>query len=154
MNHHGINQFKPNTTVAAIVFCQNKFLLVEEKANNQTVYNQPAGHLEANESLIDAVKRELFEETGVVAEPEYLSGIYYYRPPQSEITYLRFCFVFHLDAWPKLQPQDTDIIAAHWFDLTQIKALAAAHRSPLVQHCIDDYIAGQKIPLSVIKTLL
>ena len=80
-NNHLDEQFKPNATVAAVIVYDNKYLLVEEVDNGVTVYNQPAGHLEAKENLIDAVQREVKEETGLALSPEYLSGIYYYQRP-------------------------------------------------------------------------
>ena len=91
-NDHSENQFKPNTTVAAIIVHNDKYLLVEELENGKIVYNQPAGHLEADENLIDAAKREVLEETGLALEPEYLSGIYYFHRPELNLYFLRFCF--------------------------------------------------------------
>lgn len=56
--------FKPHVTVATIVHVNDKFLVVEELVNGKATWNQPAGHLEANETLLAAAERELFEETG------------------------------------------------------------------------------------------
>ncbi len=153
-SQHGDDQFKPNTTVAVVVSCQDKFLLVEEIENGKTVYNQPAGHLEANENLITAAQRELTEETGVSLAPEYCSGIYYFHRPELNLYFLRFCFVIELDEFCVSNPQDKEIIATHWFTLSEIKALGDSLRSPMVLECIEDYIIGQKIPLSSIKTNL
>lgn len=154
VSSHGDDQFKPNTTVAVIVSCQNKFLLVEETENNRTVYNQPAGHLEANESLSSAAQRELEEETGLSLVPQYCSGIYYFHRPELNLYFLRFCFVVELDDYLDSKPQDEEIIATHWFTLSEIKALGDSLRSPMVLQCIEDYIIGQKIPLSLLKTNL
>ncbi|WP_111978161.1 NUDIX hydrolase [Algibacillus agarilyticus] len=144
--------FKPNTTVALVVKCQEKFLLVEEFEDGKVVYNQPAGHLEANESLLDAAKRELLEETGLVLEPEFIVGIYQSEIPEKNIQYLRFCYAIELTGEPPVtQPQDDDITAAHWFTLDQIKQLAPQHRSHMVQLCIDDYLLGQQYALQAIQ---
>ncbi len=151
---HGSEQFKPNTTVAAIITCDDKFLLVEELENQLNVYNQPAGHLEADESLITAIKREVYEETGLSISPDYLSGIYYFHRPELNLYFLRFCFVFELSQLAPCKPQDDEIIANHWLTLKQIKSRASQHRSTMVQTCIDDYLKGVKIPLSAIKTNL
>ena len=63
-------QFKPNATVAAIIHHQGKFLIVEEIDSGKVVYNQPAGHIEANENIITALKREVKEETTLdIASP-------------------------------------------------------------------------------------
>lgn len=159
VHKHGANQFKPNTTVAAVIVCDNKFLLVEEVDQGKTVYNQPAGHLEANENLIDACKREVFEETGLCLTPSYCSGIYYFHRPELSLYFLRFCFVVELTTLLKSQPQDDEIIATHWLTLAQIKAKSAQLRSPMVLECIEDYIKGNKlndnkIALSLIKSNL
>lgn len=153
-NPHGSEQFKPNTTVAVVVVCQDKFLLVEELERGKTVYNQPAGHLEADENLIAAAKRELQEETGLNYSPDHLCGIYYYYRQSLNLYYLRFCFVIELRSLATCQPQDEEIIACHWLTLAEIKAKSAQLRSPLVLECIEDYLSGKKIPLSHLKSNL
>lgn len=151
---HGEKQFKPNTTVAAVIHHQGKFLFVEEIDNNQVVFNQPAGHLEAGENLISAVKREVLEETGLALVPDYLCGIYYFHRPDLSLYFLRFCFVIELEQWVKGRPQDNEIIDTHWFSLEQIKSKRHQLRSSMVFECIEDYLAGNKIPLSQLKSNL
>jgi len=158
-NHsHGSEQFKPNTTVAAVIHHQGKFLLVEELENGKTVYNQPAGHLEEKEDLIAAVKREILEETGLPLTPDYLCGIYYFHRPDLSLYFLRFCFVIELDEQLLAQPQDDEIIANHWLTFAEIKAKAAQLRSAMVIECIEDYLlcvdSGKKIELSSLKSNL
>lgn len=154
INIHGKEQFKPNTTVAAVVCCHDKFLLVEELEYGKTVYNQPAGHIESNESLISALKRELKEETGLSLAPDYLCGIYYYYRENIDLYYLRFCFVIEIDSTLATHPEDSDIIACHWLTFDEIKEKSAQLRSPLVLECIADYLRGKKIPLSHVKSNL
>ncbi|GHE83020.1 NUDIX hydrolase [Thalassotalea profundi] len=149
---HGAEQFKPNTTVAAVIVCNNKFLLVEEIENGKSVYNQPAGHLEANENLINACKREVLEETGLTITPEYCSGVYYFHRPELSLYFLRFCFVVKLQTIPECQPQDDEIIATHWLTLDEIREKSAQLRSSMVLECIEDYLTGNKIDLSMIKS--
>lgn len=151
---HGTDQFKPNTTVAAVISCKDRFLLVEEVENGRHVYNQPAGHLEAKENLIDAVKREVLEETGLRLSPDYLSGIYYFHRPELNLYFLRFCFVFKLDEALQSSPLDEEILATHWLTLGQIKDKLAQLRSPMVLDCVNDYLAGKKIPLTALKSNL
>ena len=86
-------QWKPNTTVAAVIEKDNRFLLVEEEIDGKLVFNQPAGHLEKDETLIEAIKREVLEETTFEFVPKSLIGIYLYPNTNNKnITYLRFCF--------------------------------------------------------------
>lgn len=157
-NNHLDEQFKPNATVAAVIVYDNKYLLVEEVDNGVTVYNQPAGHLEAKENLIDAVQREVKEETGLALSPEYLSGIYYYHRPFNhnniDLYFLRFCFVIELEEMPQTKPEDDEIVACHWFTFDEIKAQQSQLRSPMVLECIEDYLAGNKIDLNTLKSNL
>ena len=85
-------QWKPNVTVAAVAMRDGRFLVVEENSNGRIVINQPAGHLEKDETLMDAVRREVMEETAWKFEPEYIVGLYMYTNHREEITYLRVCF--------------------------------------------------------------
>lgn len=154
-NHdHGDSQFKPNTTVAAVIHHAGKFLLVEEKENQKNVYNQPAGHLESGENLITAIKREVLEETGLSLTPDYLCGIYYFHRPDLQLYFLRFCFVIELSQLLQGQPQDDEILETHWLTLDEIKARQAQLRSTMVLECIEDYLSGNKISLSQLKSNL
>ncbi len=147
--------FKPNTTVACVVTCQNRYLLVEEIDDGKRVYNQPAGHLEKGESLLAAAHRELWEETGLKLDAQYLLGIYQNEVPNKNIQYLRFCYVIELEGdYPSTAPQDSDIIAAHWLSLPEIEQRVEQMRSPLVMQCIKDHLKGEKIPLDSIKSYL
>ena len=97
--------FKPNVTVACVVQAEGKFLLVDEIIHGRLTLNQPAGHLEANETLIAAARRELFEETGIDAAPQFFMGLHQWQAPD-QTSFLRFCFVL---IYPKLwlQPRRT-----------------------------------------------
>jgi len=157
-SEHGDDQFKPNATVAAVIVHQNKFLLVEEIENGKKVFNQPAGHLEANENLITAIEREILEETGLALTPDYVSGIYYLHRPEINLYYLRFCFVIELNSFEQGLPQDDEIIDTHWLTLKEIKEKSSQLRSKLVLECIQDYLSiresGKKISLSSLKSNL
>ncbi len=144
------SQWKPHVTVAAIVERDGAFLLVEEQTADGIRYNQPAGHLEAGESLVDAVIRETLEESAWRFTPAALVGIYQYHQANSGITYLRFAFTGGLadhDAGRKL---DTGILRALWMPAAGIRANRAKHRSPLLMQCVDDYLAGRRYPLNLL----
>lgn len=155
-NTHGKEQFKPNTTVAAVIVCDDKFLLVEEIENGKNVFNQPAGHIEAGENLIAAAEREILEETGQALSPQYLNGIYYYHRPELNLYFVRFCFVIELNTCEQGTPQDDEILATHWLTYNELKKRKAELRSLMVLECIEDYLEqkkhGQKIPLSTLKS--
>jgi len=145
--------WKPNVTVAAVVEREGKFLIVEELADEQIVYNQPAGHLDPGESLIDAAIRETMEETAWQFTPEALVGIYQWTSPKNNITYLRFCFHGQcLRHFPD-RPLDTEIQRALWLSRDELLAKGDQIRSPMVLQVIDDYLAGKSYPLDVLQTL-
>ena len=147
-------QFKPNTTVAAVVKCGEHFLYVEEEDRGKRVINQPAGHLEANETIVDAVKRELFEETGLSLEPSHLVGIYYFYSPINQKYYLRFCFAFEVTSLLECSPQDSDIIETHWLTIEELNLKKEMWRSYLIGECLEDYLKGNEIPLNTLKSNL
>jgi 8-oxo-dGTP pyrophosphatase MutT (NUDIX family) len=145
--------WKPNTTVAAIVEREGKFLLVEEETTEGIRLNQPAGHLEDGETMLQAVIRETFEETAYRYKPESLLGVYQWRHPDKNITYLRFAFIGTVSDHDPLQTLDDGIIRAVWMNPEEIRASATVHRSPQVLACIEHYLAGQRFPLSVLTHL-
>lgn len=144
------SQWKPNVTVAAVVERGGAFLLVEEQTADGVRYNQPAGHLEAGESLVDAVIRETLEESAWRFTPAALIGVYQYHQMASGITYLRFAFAGELSDHDAGRKLDTGILRALWMPVAEIRACRAKHRSPLLMQCVDDYLAGRRHPLEVL----
>ncbi|MDH4285009.1 MAG: NUDIX hydrolase, partial [Gallionellaceae bacterium] len=114
--------WKPNVTVAAIIEQDGRFLLVEEHTSLGIRFNQPAGHLEADESLLTAVAREALEETAYEFEPQHLVGIYRWPAPQSDITYLRFAFAGRALTHHPERALDEGIIRAVWMTPQEISA--------------------------------
>jgi len=142
--------WKPSVTVAAIVERDGRFLLVEEHTTRGELFNQPAGHLDPGESLIQAVARETLEETACAFEPTFLLGVYQYHSHADDVTYIRFAFTGTISGPEAGRPLDTGIIRAVWLTAQEIRRDAARHRSPLVMRCIDDYLAGRRFPLDVL----
>ena len=142
--------WKPNVTVAAVIERDGKFLLVEEETSHGTRLNQPAGHLEADESLLDAVKREALEESACHFVPQHLLGIYRWHSTESDTTYLRFAFTGAITGHDPDRSLDHGILRAVWLAQDEIRALRARHRSPLVLHCMEDYLAGKRYPLDLL----
>ena len=143
-------QWKPNVTVAAVVERNGTFLLVEEQTEDGIRYNQPAGHLEAGESLIEAVIRETLEESACDFSPEALLGIYQYCQAGSDVTYLRFAFTGTLSDPHPGRKLDTGILRALWMPPDEIRACHDRHRSPLLMQCVDDYLRGRRHPLQLL----
>ena len=142
--------WKPNVTVAAVVQRDGKFLLVEEETEAGLAFNQPAGHLEEGESLVDAVVREALEETAYHIKPTHLVGIYNWKHPAKDVTYLRFAFAGELRGWEVDRKLDEGIVGARWLTLDEVKATQARHRSPLILRCIEDHLAGKCYPLDLL----
>lgn len=149
--------WKPDVTVAAIVESAGRYLLVEEKTLHGLQLNQPAGHLEAGESLIEAVVREAREETRCRFTPTGWLGAYLVQAPrpdtQQASTYLRFAFVGTVGE-PDLALQfDQGIVRTLWLTLDEVRAEQARHRSPLVLRCIEDHAARKPLlPLAALYT--
>ena len=143
--------WKPDITVAAIVASDGRFLIVEEQIRGQRVFNQPAGRVEAGESLLAAVARETLEETAWNFEPEWLLGVYPWRSTTRPSSSLRFAFTGRVHGHDRGRALDSPIIAAHWLSRDELLAPDRLLRTPLVLRCIDDYLAGQRLPLSAIN---
>lgn len=146
--------WKPHVTVAAVIEQNQRFLLVEEHTPNGIEFNQPAGHLEANENLLQAVSREVKEETGWNFEPEFLLSVQLWRKHPDASTYLRFCFIGHHHSYDPEQALDEGIIQTHWLTRTEIAERQARLRSPLVSTCIDQYLGGERYPLALLHAFL
>jgi 8-oxo-dGTP pyrophosphatase MutT (NUDIX family) len=143
-----MSAWKPSVTVAAVIERGGKFLLIQERISGRLVLNQPAGHLDPGESLAAACRREAMEETAHHFEPTALVGIYRWRDPRKDFTFLRFAFRGNVGA-AENRPLDKEIVAVHWLTPAEIKQRHAEHRSPLVQKCVDDFLAGNSFPLDV-----
>ncbi len=143
--------WKPHTTVAAMVEQNGKFLLVKEMAKGEVVYNQPAGHLEPGESILDAVVRETLEETQYEFTPNALQGIYRFVPDSSrDSSYIRFLFRGTVgDTYNGAL--DEGIISVEWMSYEEIRACRQQHRSPLVLQCVEDYLYKSPCPLDLIS---
>ncbi|MGZ8984466.1 MAG: NUDIX hydrolase [Methylotenera sp.] len=146
-------QWMPHATVAAIVEDNGKFLLVEEITERGNRFNQPAGHLEDNETLLQAVVRETLEETAYAFNPTSLLGVYHWKHAHNDTTYLRFAFIGNVSNHQPLLALDKGIIRAVWMSVDEIRSNALLMRSPQVLTCVEDYLRGQQFPLSVVTHL-
>ncbi|MDG2914776.1 NUDIX hydrolase [Bisgaard Taxon 10/6] len=146
---------KPNITMACVVHCKGKFLFVEEIEYGKLTLNQPAGHLEKNETILQGASRELYEETGIRADMQKLVKIYQWHAPRSQTDYLRFVFALELDDWLTTTPHDSDITRALWLTLEEFRHYIAqpeqCERNPLVIQAVQDYLKGESYPLDLLS---
>ena len=134
--------WQPELTVAAIVMRDDRFLIVEERIRGQRVFNQPAGPVEAGETLIQAVVRETAEETAWEFTPTHLVGVYLWQRPRSARTTIRFAFTGTVGHHAPGQALDAPIIAIHWLSGEQLKQRAAQLRTPLVLKTASSAMRG------------
>jgi ADP-ribose pyrophosphatase YjhB (NUDIX family) len=153
------HRWKPNVTVAAVVERDGRFLLVEEQTSEGLKLNNPAGHLDPGETLVQACARETLEETAHVFQPQALVGVYMTgvaRPRRdadapSTVTYLRFAFCGALGELLVGRRLDHGIVRTLWMTPEEIRASASRHRSPVVVQCVQDYLAGARYPLELLR---
>ena len=143
----------PNVTVAAVIRRENRYLMVEESPDGTSVINQPAGHLEYGETLLEAVIREVLEETCREFSPNGLVGVYQWTLPSTDRTYLRFCFYGEVGEPIATHALDPDIHANLWLTREQIASSDFTARSPLVLRCIDDVDSGPHLDLEVLRAI-
>lgn len=141
--------WKPDVTVAAIIERDGRFLLVEERIRGRLVFNQPAGHLEDGESLLQAVVRETLEETAWTFTPTALVGVYLWRSPRAHTT-LRFAFTGTVNGFDAQRRLDPPVQATHWLTQTEIHQRHGQLRTELVTRCIDDFLRGRRLPLAAV----
>ena len=143
----------PDITVAAVVAeSDGTFLVVEERINRKLVFNQPAGHVERGETLVQAVVREVREETAWGFTPNSLIGVYLWKAPSGRPT-MRFAFTGTVGDHDATQPLDRGIVAAHWLSISELVQRGPQLRSPLVMRCIEDYLRGERRPLASVAEL-
>jgi phosphatase NudJ len=167
------HRWKPNVTVAAVIERDHRFLLVEEQTAQGLRLNNPAGHLDPGESLVQACVRETLEETAYAFQPTGLVGIYLAPPmarnptppaatlpvgpvgagpARSGTTYLRFAFCGTLGHWYEERALDKGIVRTLWLGIDEIRASRQLHRSSLLLQSVEDYLAGARHPLSLLAT--
>ena len=153
-------RWKPSVTVAAIIERRrdgvHEFLLVEEHTPEGLKLNNPAGHLDPDESPEQGVVREVLEETTCVFAPDRLVGVYlsrFQRPATGEdVTFLRFAFAGTVGEPDPDRTLDAGIVRTLWMSLPELRASRARHRSPHVLGCVEDFVRGRRYPLETITT--
>ncbi len=149
-------RWRPGVTVAAIAEQGGRYLLVEEHTPEGLRLNNPAGHLDPGESLLQAVVRETLEESARAFTPTALLGVYlsrFVRPASGEdVTYVRFAFCGTVGEPLPGRALDPGIVRTLWQTPDELRASAHRHRSPLVLRCLEDHLAGRRHPLALLAT--
>lgn len=147
------NVWQPDVTVATLVVRDGALLMVEEDVQGRRVLNQPAGHLEPDESLVAAAVRETLEESGWDVVPTALVGIYQWKSATDGRHFLRVALAADPIGHHPDRTLDSGILRALWMTPSELQAAAHRHRSPLVWRAVTDYLAGCQHPLSVLSQL-
>jgi phosphatase NudJ len=149
-------RWSAKVTVAAVIEQGGRYLLVEEQTPEGLRLNNPAGHLDPGESLVEAVAREALEETAHPFSPTHVVGVYLARMQRphtgEDVSYLRVAFAGTVGALETGRALDTGIVRTLWLTPAEIEAQRDRHRSPLVARCIADHAAGRRFSLDILGT--
>jgi len=150
--------WQPDVTVATVVVRDGRVLCVEERVDGRLVLNQPAGHLEPDESLVEAAMRETREETGWDVRPTAFIGAYQWKAPlrpdgSGGRHYLRFAFAAEPERHDPERRLDEGIVRAVWMTPEELSDARERHRSPLVWQAVADHLSGRRSPLSLLQHL-
>lgn len=146
--------WRPDVTVACVIAREGRFLLVEENIRGKRLLNQPAGHLEADETLFDAALRETREETGWDVALSDFIGVYQWANRDADRHFLRFAFAATPLRHDPTRTLDFGIERTIWLCRDEIAAAGDRLRSPMVLRNVDDWLAGKRAPLDAIVSML
>ncbi|XP_069473839.1 8-oxo-dGDP phosphatase NUDT18 [Ambystoma mexicanum] len=117
--------------VLAVIFNEQKDVLVIQEAK-QECYGKwylPAGRMELNESIIEAMKREVQEETGLECEPRTLLAVQEHGP-----SWIRYVFLAETTGGTlkTTEEADAESLQATWWDRITSLSLRASDILPLI----------------------
>lgn len=153
MSYRNGRFWQPDVTVATLVVRDGRLLMVEEVVRGKTVINQPAGHLEPNESLVEAALRETLEETAWHVRLTAFVGAYQWTSPRDGKQFLRMAFAADPVEHDSERALDHGIVQAIWMTPSELQAQQARHRSPLVWRVVEDFLGGARYPLQALAHL-
>lgn len=151
MSYRSGRFWQPDVTVATVVVRDGRLLVVEEQVRGERVINQPAGHLEPDETLLEAARRETLEETGWDVTLTAFIGAYQWKAPADGRHFLRMAFAAEPLRHHPDRPLDDGILQALWLTPAELAAESARHRSPLVWQVVEDFLAGRRFPLQALN---
>lgn len=142
--------WKPHVVTATVIKRDQRYLFVEELINNKLVINQPAGHLDPGETLLEAACRETLEETAWHVELTALLGIFVMETEVPGKTFVRFCFAAEPLRHEPQRPLDVEIERTLWLNREELLAREEQWRSPLVMAAVEAYESGVSYPLDLL----
>lgn len=151
MSYRSGRFWQPDVTVATVVVRDGRLLVVEEQVRGERVINQPAGHLEPDETLLEAARRETLEETGWDVTLTAFIGAYQWKAPADGRHFLRMAFAAEPLRHHPDRPLDDGILQALWLTPAELAAESARHRSPLVWQVVEDFLSGRRFPLQALN---
>ena len=103
---------------------------------------------------IEAAIRETLEETAWTVRPTAVVNISFLRAPEERTSYLRICYAAEALHHDVNRALDVEIERALWLARSDLDAQRDRLRSPAVEACLDDYLAGCRWPLSLAREFL
>jgi len=144
--------------VAGFIERDGKLLVIRERPadlpeDHASVMNQPAGHVEKNELLTDAVVREVMEETGYKVKSVELVGVH--QATLSSRDYMGIYFLFRCELVDEKQYpiEAPEIIETLWLTLEEIMNRKKEHRSETTTARFESYFSGAGYPLEILTQL-
>lgn len=116
---------------------QGCLLFVRRSDNGRWV--MPSGSQELDESIVECMKREVREETGLTVETAKLMALYNY-PCTADNFYQTLHVQFLVQAWSgELLRQTDETTDGRFWDLDEILAAIPGSISPYYRQVIEDY---------------
>lgn len=160
LNKKIVSQYYPFLVAGCLIVKNRKILLVKEGMVERGKWNQPAGWVDKNESLIKAAQREAEEETGLKVKIKHLLGVYSFIkkgqilwPGDKPIDVHAVKFIFLAKViGGKIKFDNKEIIDAKFFKPEEIFKLRKKDlRDYDIIDEVKDYLAGKKYPINIIK---
>lgn len=122
--------------VAAIIRNDKGEILFQRPSLKSDIWSLPAGAIELGETPSDAIKREVYEETGLHVVPHKLLGVFggenfrFTYPDENQVEYLILIFECMVESG-ELEPVDGESAELKYFPLSARPKLAIPYPEEL-----------------------